>query len=166
MGVDSSDSITKYIKLYDITKEKRAKYPFSIFNTDRENKLATHWWSFLDIFPKHDLLLFDSFGFYGFKQFIIDNGSGIIDQMLFNLKKHRNSHINLVSLTFLIKAYNKIEEKNSLENLAHTAKYFFHMISQFSKLEGQKKTNKNYNSRRSTSRTCNRHMRNIPTLLI
>ena len=47
MGVDSSDSITKYINFYNIIKEKRAKYPFAIFNADRENKPGTHWWSFL-----------------------------------------------------------------------------------------------------------------------
>ena len=52
MGVYSSDSITKYINIYEIIKEKRAKFPFAIFNTDRENKPGTHWWSFLDICPK------------------------------------------------------------------------------------------------------------------
>ena len=52
MGVYSSDSITKYINFCDIIKEKRAKYQFTIFNTDRENKPETHWWSFLDIYQK------------------------------------------------------------------------------------------------------------------
>ena len=42
MGVYSSDLITKYINFYDIIK-RRAKYLFAIFNTDRENKLGTHW---------------------------------------------------------------------------------------------------------------------------
>ena len=43
MGVSSSDSITKHINFYDTIKEKRAKYPFAIFNTNRENKPGTHW---------------------------------------------------------------------------------------------------------------------------
>ena len=43
MGVYSSDSITKYINFYNIIKEKRGKYPFAIFNSDRENKPGTHW---------------------------------------------------------------------------------------------------------------------------
>ena len=38
MGVYSSDSIIKYINFYNIIKEKRAKYPFTIFITDREKK--------------------------------------------------------------------------------------------------------------------------------
>ena len=60
MGVYSSDSITNYINFYDI----RAKYSF--FDTDRENKPGTHWWSFLDIYLKKDLLLFDSLSFSRF----------------------------------------------------------------------------------------------------
>ena len=51
MAVYSSNSITKYIYFYEIIKEKDAKCPFAIFNTDRENNPGTHWWSFLDIYP-------------------------------------------------------------------------------------------------------------------
>ena len=54
MGVYSSNSIAKYINFYYKIKEKRAKYQFSNFNKDRENKLGKHWWSFLDIHPKRD----------------------------------------------------------------------------------------------------------------
>ena len=42
MGVYSSNSITKYINFYEIIKAKNAKYPFAIFNTDRENKPQEH----------------------------------------------------------------------------------------------------------------------------
>ena len=86
MGVYSSVSITKYIKFYDIIKEKRAKYPFAIFNTDRENKLGTNWWSFFDIHTKKYLFLFDSFGFTGFKKFIVDNDENVIDKCCLILK--------------------------------------------------------------------------------
>ena len=140
MGVYSSDSTTKYINFYDIIKEKRAKYPFAIFNTDRENKPGTHWWSFLDIHPKKDLLLFDSFGFVRFKQLIVDN-----DKNNFNLEKFnkKDTKINLVLLTFSIKSYKKIKEK-SLDNLTNTAKDFFHLLSEFGKLKKQTKRNENY----------------------
>ena len=87
VGVYLSDSITKYINFYNIIKEKIAKYPIAIFSTDRKNKPETHWWSFLDIYWKKDLLLFESFGFTDFKQFIADNDKNIIDKMLFNFKK-------------------------------------------------------------------------------
>ena len=108
--------------------------------TEKINQ-ETHLWSFLDIYPKKDLVLFDSFGFVGFKQFVIDNDSTIIDKMLFSLKK-TNNHISLVSLNFSIKAYKKMKEKNSRENLTDTAKDFFHMIFQFAKLKVKKKTQK------------------------
>ena len=68
--VYSSGSITKYINFNDIIKEKKAKYPFAIFNTDRQYKSGTHWWSFLDFYQKKDLSLFDSFGFADFKQLL------------------------------------------------------------------------------------------------
>ena len=57
MGVYWADSITKYVNFYDIIKEKGAKYPFTIFNTDRENKPGTHWWSFLDIHQKKFIVI-------------------------------------------------------------------------------------------------------------
>ena len=129
MGAYPSDSITTYIDFYTINKEKRAKYPFTILNTDRKNKPGTHWWSFLDFHPKRDLLLFDSFGFVGFKQFIVDNNKNIIDKMLFNLEKFskKDTKINLFWLTFSIESYKQIKEK-SLDNLTNTAKDFFHLF--------------------------------------
>ena len=111
MGVYSSDSITKYINFYDIIKERRAKYPFATFNTEK------------------DLSLFDSFGFSGFKQFIVDNDIDIIDKLLYNFKKFnkKDTKLNLVTLTFSVKTYKKIKEKN-IEKLTNTAKRFFPFI--------------------------------------
>ena len=40
MGTYSIDSITKYINFYEIIKKRNAKYPFTIFNTGKENELA------------------------------------------------------------------------------------------------------------------------------
>ena len=140
MGVYSSNSITKYINFYEIIKAGNAKYLFAIFNTGRENIPRTHWWSFLDIYPKKDFLLFDSFGFTSFEKFIIDNDLSVIDKLLFNLQKfnEKDSKINLVSLTFSIESYQKMKEK-SLKNLTDTAKDFFHLLSEFGKLKKQKK---------------------------
>ena len=92
MSLYSSDSITKYIYFYNIITEKRAKYPFAIFTTDKENKPGTHWWSGLDIHPKKDLLLLDSIGFIRFKQFIVDNNKNIISSPAWveKIKKTKN----------------------------------------------------------------------------
>ena len=99
------------------------------FSTKTEkNKPGTQWWSFLDIYPKGDLLLFDSF--------IIDNDLSVIDTLLFNLQEFnkKDSKINLLSLTFSIESYQKIKEK-SLKNLTDTAKDLFHLLSEFRKLK-------------------------------
>ena len=69
------------------------------------------WWSFLDIYKKKDLLLFDSFVFVAFKQFIIDNDSAIIDKMLFNLKKKETIILILYLSPFLSKQTKKFKKK-------------------------------------------------------
>ena len=66
MGVYSMDSIARYINFYEIIKKRNGKYPFAIFNTEKHNKAGTHWWSFMDIYPQKNLLLFDSLGLEGF----------------------------------------------------------------------------------------------------
>ena len=52
MGTYSIDSMIKYINFYEIIKRRNSKYPFAIFNTDKENEPDAHWWSFIDIHPK------------------------------------------------------------------------------------------------------------------
>ena len=46
-------------------KKKKGKYPFIIANTDSSSRGGTHWWSILDIEPKTDIFVFDSFGLDG-----------------------------------------------------------------------------------------------------
>ena len=52
MGTYSKGPIMKYINFYEIIKQRNAKYPFAIFNTDKENEPGVHWWSFMDIHQK------------------------------------------------------------------------------------------------------------------
>ena len=40
----------------------RGKYPFIIANTDASDKPGVHWWSILDIEPRNNIFLSDSFG--------------------------------------------------------------------------------------------------------
>ena len=85
-------------------------------------------------------MLFDSFGFTGFKEFIVDSDKNIIDKMLFDFEKFnkKDAKINLVSLTFSIQSNKKIKEK-SLDNLTDTAKNFFHLLFEFRKLKKNKR---------------------------
>ena len=51
--------------------EKSTQYLFIIMNTDRSDKKGTHWRSFLELHPKKEIFLLDSFGFNGFKEFLM-----------------------------------------------------------------------------------------------
>ena len=133
-------SITRYIKFCNIIKNRNEKYPFGIVNTDKNNKPGKHWWSFLDIYPKKNLLLFDSLGLDGFKYFIVDNDENIIDKLLYNFKKCkiRYQKISLCSLKFSIDNWEKLELSKT-EKLTDTAQKFVHLLREFAKLQ---KTNK------------------------
>ena len=141
MGVYSMDSITKYINFYEIIKKRCAKYSFAIFNTDKHNEPGAHWWSFMDILPKQNLFLFDSFELEGFKLFTVDNDKSIIDELLFNFRKCKVSltsqKITLCTMKFSTNTWEKLAH-NKREQLTGVAQNFFHLLTQFAKL---KKTN-------------------------
>ena len=109
-------------------------YPFAIYNTDRANEPGTYCWSYLNIYPKTELLLFDNQGFQGLKYFIIDNDEPKINKLLHNLNKFnkKDKTVNLVSLKCSIETYHKLK-KNEISKLADTAKDFFHLLAEFSK---------------------------------
>ena len=110
----SIDSITKYINFYEIIKKRNVKYPFPIFNTDKENEPGVHWWSFLDIDPKNNLFLFDLFGLEAFKLFIVNNDQQIINQLLYNFGKCKiksNEKLTLCSMKFCVETWQKMQQK-------------------------------------------------------
>ena len=72
VGVFPSNYVTRFISFHEMMIEKN-RYPFIIMNADQINKNGMHWWSFLDLHLRKEIFLFDSFGFEGFKEFIIDD---------------------------------------------------------------------------------------------
>ena len=106
-----------------------------IMNTDRSNKDGEHWWSLLEISSKDQIFLFDSFGFVGLKEFIIDNDKEIIDQFCYDLEKinKKDKVINLTYVHFDIESYKKINKGS----LTTTARDFFHSLSQFGKVHNK-----------------------------
>ena len=138
MGTYSIDSISKYINFYEIIKKRNAKYPFAIFNTDKENQSGIHWWSFLDINPKNNLFLFDPFGIEGLKLFVVDDDQDIINELLYNLKKcesKSNQKLKLCTMKFCVETWQKMSHKKK-DQLTDTAQNFFHLLEQFAKLKG------------------------------
>ena len=132
VGVFSSDETFKFFKYKHLIGTKKAPYPFMIMNTDRKNKDGEHWWSLLEITDKKQTFLYDSFGFIGLKDFIIDNDRLILDKFFYGLDKinKNDKKINLTYVRFNINEYKKIN-KNTL---TQTAQDFFHSLNQFTKI--------------------------------
>ena len=71
-----------------------------IMNTDRDNKKGMHWWTLLELHTRRNIYIYiyniyierdiyiiiiiiiDSFGFTGFKEFITDNDRKIIGKLV------------------------------------------------------------------------------------
>ena len=138
IGVFPSNLTNQLISHHAIIKTKpNVKYPFIIMNTDRSDRNGTHWWSFLDLHPKKDIFLFDSFGFNGLKKFIIDNDEKLLNKVLFNLKTFgkKDRKITLVSLTFSMLEYQKTKD---LQKLRTTTRDLLHLMFEFGKLHNVK----------------------------
>ena len=116
--------------------EKRGRCPFVIMNTDRSNREGTHWWSFL-IYTRKKRFFFDSFGFEGFKHFIMQNDKKILNKILFGIEKfkRKDKKITLITLKLSMKEYEKIRHAN---RLGTTVIDLLHLIREFGKLHGIK----------------------------
>ena len=88
MGVFPSNYMNKFIDHATMMNEKGEKYRFIVVNTDASSKQGTHWWSILDIEPRTDIFLFDSFGLDGLKHFIIQDDQRTIKKILFETEKN------------------------------------------------------------------------------
>ena len=86
------------------------RYPFIVMNTDRNDKNRTHWWSSLDLHPKKEIFLFDSFGFEGFKEFVLQNNQKVLNKLLCGIEKFnkRDNKITRITLKFSIKNKNRL----------------------------------------------------------
>ena len=69
VGVFPADKTNKFVMFEKMMPGK--KYMFIISNQDRSNENRIHWWSILNILPKSEILLFDSFGMTSIKKLIV-----------------------------------------------------------------------------------------------
>ena len=132
VGVFPSNYVTKFISFHEMMIEKN-RYPFIIMNTDRSDKNGTHWWSFLDLHERKEIFLFDSFGFEGFKEFVIDNDRNILNKILFGIEKFqkKDNKITLITLKFSMNEYEKIKNGHRLRP---TTQDLLHLMYEFGKL--------------------------------
>ena len=91
----------------------------------------------MDIHPKNNLFLFDSFGIEGFKLFIVDNDQDIINELLYDFKKcesKSSQKLKLCTMKFCVETWQKMSQKTK-DQLTDTAQNFFHLLEQFVKLK-------------------------------
>ena len=132
VGVFPSNYVTKFISFHEMMIEKN-RYLFIIMNTDRSDKNDTHWWSFLDLYERKEIFLFDSFGFEQFKEFIIDNDRNILYKILFGIEKFlkKDKEVTLITLTFSMIKYEKIRNGH---RLTPTVQDLLHLMNESGKL--------------------------------
>ena len=87
VGVFPSNHTFKFVNFRNLIKQKNAPFPFMIMNTDTAGKSGQHWWSLFEISSKEQIFCFDSYGFIGLKEFIIDKDRKVIDKFFHGLSK-------------------------------------------------------------------------------
>ena len=87
VGVFPSNYVIRFINLHSMMIESKSSFTFIIMNTDWSDKKGGHWWSVLDLHTKKEISLFHSFGFEGFKEFILDNDRNILNRILYGIEK-------------------------------------------------------------------------------
>ena len=136
VGVFPSSHTFKFLRFADLVREKKAPYPFMIMNTDRSGKKGTHWWSFLEISSKEQIFLFDSYGFVGLTEFIIDNDRKTIDKFFYGLEKinKNDKKINLTYVQFDVGEY----ERTDKLKLTKTAQDLFYTMYEFGRVHNNR----------------------------
>ena len=127
-----SNYVTRFISFHE-TMIAKNRYSFIIMNTDGSYKNGTHWWSFLDLHPRKEIFLFESFGFEGFKEFIVDDERKTLNKILFGIEKllKKDNKVTLITLKFSMTEYEKIRNGHRLTT---TTQDLLHMMYKFGKL--------------------------------
>ena len=97
--------------------------------------MRLHWWKILDLHPKKEIFLFDSFGLKGLKSFTIQGDKKLINKILLGLEKfiQAGNKFTLVERNFSRTEYEKIAKKE-LGKLSTTARDLFYFVNEFGKL--------------------------------
>ena len=116
IGVFPCNFVNQFMSFHNMISESGAKYTLFIMKTDRSDEKGMHWWSFLDLQPKKEISIFDSFGFEGFKEFVIQDDQKIIKKIFYGVKKFDKVHnkITLVTLNLSIPGYKKLKNFDKL----------------------------------------------------
>ena len=134
-GVFPSAYVTRFItfhSMHSMMTETGARYPFIIMHVFCSNKKGTHCWSFLDLHPKKEIFSSDSFGFEGFKEFILQDDRKTLNKIPYRIKRFEKSDnkVTIITLTFSMNEYEKIKNANQLSTPTQD---LFHIINELRK---------------------------------
>ena len=132
IGVFPANFVNRFISFHNMISESIPKYPFVIMNTDRSDKKGTNWYSFFDLHPKKEIFTFDSFGFGGFKKFVIQDDQKFINKIFYGVEKFdkKDNKVTLVTLRFSIPEYKKLK---IFDKLSETTVDLLHLINEYGK---------------------------------
>ena len=87
---------------------------------------------FPDLHQKKKIFLFDSFNFEGIKEFVPQNDQKVLNIILYGIQKlhKKDNKITLMTLTFFIREYEKIKNKN---RLSETTTDLLHLMKEYGK---------------------------------
>ena len=91
----------------------------------------------MDIHPKNNLFLFDSFCLEGFKLFIVNNDQQIINALLYNFRKCESKStqkLQLCVIKLCAETWQKMPQKRK-DQLTEAAQNFLHLLEQYAKLK-------------------------------
>ena len=81
---------------------------------------------------KKKIFLFDSFNFEGIKEFVPQNDQKVLNKILYGIQKlqKKDNKIILMTLTFFIREYENIKNKN---RLSETTTDLLHLMKEYGK---------------------------------
>ena len=105
--------VIRFINFHSMMIESKTNYPFIRVNTDWSDKKRYALVEFLRFTYKKEIFLFDSFGFEGFKEFILDDDRNILNKILYGIEKFdkKDNKVTLITLKFSMLEYEKIRKK-------------------------------------------------------
>ena len=85
-----------------------------------------------EISSKEQIFLFDSYGFIGLREFIIDSDRKVIDKFFYGLEgiNKKDKKVNLTYVQFDLNAFKNINKRQ----LTSTVQDFFHTLNEFAKV--------------------------------
>ena len=112
VGVFPANEKNRFNDISIEIKNKGAKYPFVIANTNPADKDEWYWWSFLDIDGEDSLFFFNSLGMVGLLETIVRNDLKIFNKVVGGMKNifKKDNKITLLKWTYSRKNYRKLKK--------------------------------------------------------